>query len=186
MNDERLAKLLHEAEATAPPLRVRDASAIAMSARSIRRERQHRARRTTAVALSLAIVIGSIVTIGWRNIERDRSGKRIALIALRNEADRLEGEASERMDVVQAVARSKNLAAKPTRGKAKPPRNFSFELDQERERAAAIILQAADQLRQAGRADLASDRYRDLVTLFPDTAATALAHQRVEPSKNRT
>lgn len=186
MNDRRLAQLLRDAETSETALPVRDATAIAMAARSIRRERQQRTRRAIAAALSLVIVIGSIAAVGWRNIQRDRTSQRSAVAALRSHADQLDSEASDRMEVVQAVARSSKSTARASKPKTKSLRDISFELEQQRERAAAIVLQAADQLRDAGRADLANDRYHDLISLFPGTAATESARGRLEQSKNRT
>ncbi|MBC8105149.1 MAG: hypothetical protein H7Z14_01045 [Anaerolineae bacterium] len=186
MNDQRLAQLLRAAETGAPPLAIADATSIALAARSIRRERQQQMRVVISASLALVIVVGSIAMIGWRNVERDQKSKQNTISALRNEADRLDGEAADRMEVVQAVERSMKPAAKVNKSKLKLRRDMSFELEQERERAAAIILQAADQLREAGRADLANDRYHDLISLFPGTAATQVARERLEQSKNRT
>src|SRR3954469_469856 len=136
MNEQRLAQLLRDADTVGPSISHRDATALAMSARSIRRERQQHARLAITASLVLMIGIGSIAMIGWRNLERDRTGKRNdAIAALRNETDRLDGEAADRMQVVQAVARSTKPAAK-VKAKTKPQRDISFELDQERERAA--------------------------------------------------
>jgi predicted negative regulator of RcsB-dependent stress response len=188
MNDQRLSQLLRDADANGRALPVRNATAIAIAARSIRQQRQQRTRITVTASLVLVLAVGSIAMLGWRDLERDRTGKRhAAAVALRNEADRLDDEASIRMEVVQAVARA--MKPEPKRSKStkqKSLRDISFELEQERERAAAIILQAADQLRDAGRSDLANDRYHDLISLFPDTAATEVARERLEQSKNRT
>ena len=189
MNEHRLAQLLRDADGgDSTPLRLRDVSGIAMTARSIRLRRQQRARLISAT-LSVLFVIGSVTAmIGWRNISSTRVKVSNPSVALREQVDRLDGEADQRMGAIQAVARSTKSQLSKT-GKTKTPvrsRDVSMELGVQRERAAAIILQAADQLRDAGRSDFANDRYHDLITLFPDTAAAQLAGQRIEQTKNRT
>jgi len=187
MNDQRLSQLLRDAEANAPAVQVHNPTGIAMSARLIRRQRQQRTRVVICASLVLMLAAGSFAMIGWRNVERGRrADHQLAVAALRDEAARLDIEAADRIQVVQAVARSTKAGAKISKPKSKTPRDISFDLEQERERAAAIILQAADQLRDAGRADLANDRYHDLITLFPNTAATELARERLEHPTNRT
>ena len=183
MNEQRLAQLLRETDDREFAPLVRDAASIATAARSIRRARQQRSRLIVS-ACSVLLVVGSLaLMIGWRNVEDRRARHQAQMVALQSQADQLDDEASERMNVIDAVIRSK----KPTKAKQQAkPRDVSFELDIERERAAAIILQAADQLREAGRIDLGLDRYHDLISLFPDTAAAQLARERIEQSKNRT
>jgi hypothetical protein len=41
-------------------------------------------------------------------------------------------------------------------------------------------------LREAGRSDYANDRYNDLMTHFPGTAAASVARERLDLMKNRT
>jgi hypothetical protein len=186
MNDQRLAELLRYADGVDPSMSVRDASAIATNARSIRRQRQQRARLVTAT-FSMLVVVGSVASmVSWRNVPHRQPLAPNPSIALREQIDRLDDEADQRMGAIQAVARStKPLATKAAKSKT-PARDFTIELDIQRERAAAIILQAADQLRGAGRSEFANDRYHDLISLFPDTAAARIAHERIEQMKNRT
>ena len=177
MNDRELTQLLRNTDASEFHGGIRDARSIATSARAIRHRRQQRTRIIATATLSLLIAVGSIATLGWR----ERSNDRKTFAEFQDRTTQMDIDASKRMDVVQTVVRAKKPAAKSAK-----PRNFAIDLEQERQRAAAIILQAADQLREAGRADLSLDRYHDLIALFPDTTAAALARERLELLKIRT
>jgi TolA-binding protein len=185
MNDQRLAQLLRHADASDSAIALRNSATIATTARAIRQRRQQRSRVITA-AFSMLVVGGSVASmISWRNAPHTRSSPINQSVALREQVDRLDSEIERRMDAIHAMSRPKSSAAKQTKLKS-PARDVGIELDVQRERAAAIILQAADQLREAGRSDFANDRYHDLISLFPDTAAAQLARERMEQMKNRT
>jgi hypothetical protein len=202
MNEQRLAQLLRHADSNDATFELPDVSAIATNARTIRRQRQSRTRLGTA-ALSMLVVVGSVVSmISWRNVHRVHAQPANQSLASREQIDQLDSEIEQRMSVIQAMSRpttkspaakspaarspaARSPAAKSTKSKL-PARDVGMELDIQRERAAAIILQAADQLRDANRSDFANDRYHDLISLFPDTAAAQLARERIEQAKNRT
>lgn len=187
MNDQRLAQLLRQADERDLSPALADASRIASSARAIRHRRQQNARFATATC-AMVIVVGVIALISPRNGPQPLPDRRVAL---QDECQQLDEEAANRMVAINSVERSrKSQNSARSHGtlprSSRDYRDYSVQLDVERERAAAIILQAADQLREAGRSDLASNRYNDLITLFPDTAAAESARQHIAGVKNRT
>src|SRR5688500_9462111 len=129
MNEQELAQLLRDTDAGEFHGGIRDARSIATSARVIRRQRQLQSRIIATATMSLLLAVGSIAAMNWR----ERANDRIALAEFRNETAELDVDARERMNVVQAVVRSKKPAAKATK-----PRDFAIDLEQERQRAAAI------------------------------------------------
>src|SRR5688572_14196450 len=179
MIERRLAQLLRDADTSDSAVRVREAPVIATNARAIGKSRQQRARAIIGATSVLVIVASLASLIDWRSAGAGD-------LAMRTEVDALDNEASTRLHAMQSIGRSKRSKQASRPAMRAIPHDVGVELDVERERAAAIILQSADQLREAGRSDYANHRYNDLVNLFPDTAAAQFARERIEQVKNRT
>ena len=189
MNDDSIAQLLRETDATSPP------PPLAGLASSVRHRAHTRARRRRSAAVAIIVLLPAAAALSWALRPTLPVPDKTLVLApstqsnpqlLQAEATRLREEATVQAAVLSRMAQRERRESVLRRRDQLASRAAFATGATEREKAALILLDHGDRLRKELRqSDAALAAYRRAAELFPETKWAAVARQRIEEIKPR-
>ena len=193
MDNDPIRRLLREADAAAgPPPKPPGDLAHRVRQRAARRQRMR-----FGLSAAAAVVLAAGITALWTQAPSPswpgqapqivtQEPQRLDVEATRREIERLRREADTRLAVAQ---RTHDLLRQYERARAArqqaPVANPIVDARREVEKAACILVYQANRMcREMDLCDSAVVKYQRVVELFPETAAAAMARERLDEIKH--